>query len=158
MFVCTKFRGNVSRNFVFRGRKPPQKVGEKGGLLLKRLKFGKIFLHDYAIYLQLVLHFFFILLLLIIIIIFVKSCSHLCISRFPYIYTDNQRWSPRGHILKSLASKFKSLALASRPQVLENRPVLGSRTALFFELLKFCGALKNFFEKRFFVRSLEKNF
>ena len=55
-----------------------------------------------------------------------------------------QRWSPRGQILKSLA-------LASRPQVLENWPVLGSRTALFFELLKFCGALENFFGKRFFV-------
>ena len=37
----------------------------------------------------------------------------------------------RGHILKSLA-------LASKPQVLENCPVLGSRTALFFESLKFC--------------------
>ena len=60
-----------------------------------------------------------------------------------------QRWSPRGrpwprgrprgHILKSLASKVKSLALAlvSKPQVLENWPVLGSRTALFFEQLKF---------------------
>ena len=41
---------------------------------------------------------------------------------------NKQRWSPRGrlwprgHILKSLASK---------PQVLENCPVLGSRTALF---------------------------
>ena len=58
-------------------------------------------------------------------------------------HISNQRWSPRGHILKSLAlaSKVKSLALASRPQVLENWPVLGSRTALFFELLKFCGAL-----------------
>ena len=36
---------------------------------------------------------------------------------------------------------MKSLALASKPQVLslglENCPVLGSRTALFFELLKF---------------------
>ena len=72
-----------------------------------------------------------------------------------------QRWSPRGrpwprgrprgHILKSLASKVKSLALASRPQVLENWPVLGSRTALFFELLKFCEALEIFFGKRFFV-------
>ena len=50
-----------------------------------------------------------------------------------------QRWSPRGHILKSLAlaSKVKSLALVSKPQVLENCPVLGSRTALFFEQLKF---------------------
>ena len=55
--------------------------------------------------------------------------------------------------MKSLASasKVKSLALVSRPQVLENWPVLGSRTALFFELLKFCGALEKFFEKRFFV-------
>ena len=74
-----------------------------------------------------------------------------------------QRWSPRGrpwprgHILKSLAlalaSKVKSLALAlaSRPQVLENWPVLGSRTALFFGMLKFCGALEKFFGKRFLV-------
>ena len=68
-----------------------------------------------------------------------------------YVQDNNkQRWSPRGrpwprgHILKSLA-------LASRPQVLENWPVLGSRTALFFELLKFCGALEKFFRKRFFV-------
>ena len=77
----------------------------------------------------------------------------------------NQRWSPRGrpwsrgrpqgHILKSLAlalaSKVKSLALASRPQVLENWPVLGSRTARFFGMLKFCGALEKFFGKRFLV-------
>ena len=47
-----------------------------------------------------------------------------------------QRWSPQGrpwpreHILKSLA-------LASKPQLLENCPVLGSKTALFFEQLKF---------------------
>ena len=50
---------------------------------------------------------------------------------------------PRGHIFKSLAlalalaSKVKSLALASKPQVLENCPVLGSRTALFFKQLEF---------------------
>ena len=78
-----------------------------------------------------------------------------------------QRWSPRGRpwprgrprgqILKSLAlalaSKVKSLALAlaSRPQVLENWPVLGSRTALFFGMLKICGALEKFFGKRFLV-------
>ena len=75
-----------------------------------------------------------------------------------------QRWSPRGHILKSLAlalaSKVKSLALAlaSRPQVLENWPVLGSRTALLFELLKFCGALEKFFGKRIFVEIARKIF
>ena len=59
-----------------------------------------------------------------------------------YYIRNYQRWSPRGrpwprgrpqgHILKSLASKVKFLALASWPQVLENWPVLGSRTALFF--------------------------
>ena len=32
---------------------------------------------------------------------------------------------------------LKSLAVASKPQVLENCPVLGSRTALFFKQLKF---------------------
>ena len=44
------------------------------------------------------------------------------VAQFTRIYIFNQRWSPRGHILKSLASK---------PQVLENCPALGSRTALF---------------------------
>ena len=60
------------------------------------------------------------------------------------LFCSCQRWSPRGHILKALA-------LASRPQVLENWPILGSRTAVFFELLKFCGALEKFFGKGFFV-------
>ena len=74
-----------------------------------------------------------------------------------------QRWSPRGrpwprgrsrgHILKSLA-----LALASRPQVLENWPVLGSRTALFRGMLKFCGVLEKFFGKRFLVEIAWKIF
>ena len=59
----------------------------------------------------------------------------------------NQRWSPRGrpwprgrprgHTLKSLALASKVKSLASKPHVLENCPVLGSRTALFFEQLKF---------------------
>ena len=40
-----------------------------------------------------------------------------------------QRWSPRGHILKSLALKL---------QVLKNCPVLGSSTAVFLKSLKFC--------------------
>ena len=73
------------------------------------------------------------------------------------LHGRHQRWSsrerPRGQILKflALASKVKSLALASRPQVLENWPVLGSRTAVFFELLKFRGAFEKFFGKRYFV-------
>ena len=84
------------------------------------------------------------------------------------LYCKYQRWSPRGRpwprgrprgqILKSLASKVKSLALASRPQVLENWPVLGSRTARFFGMLKFCGALEKFFGKRFLVEIAWKIF
>ena len=72
-------------------------------------------------------------------------CIILCF--YPEFYPwprGRSRGRPRGHILKSLA-------LTSRPQVLENWLVLGSRTALFFELLKFCGALEKFLEKRFFV-------
>ena len=52
----------------------------------------------------------------------------------------------------SLASKVKSLtlALASKPQVLENCPVLGSKTALFLEWLKFCRSVEKFFSRPFF--------
>ena len=61
-----------------------------------------------------------------------------------------QRWSPRGHNLKSLASK--SL-------VLENYPVLGSRTALFFEWLKFCRSAERIFSRPlFFGDRLKKIF
>ena len=73
--------------------------------------------------------------------------------------TNKQRWSPpgcswprgrpRGHILMFLASK---------PQVLENCLVLGSRTAVFFELLKVCGAPEKFFGKRFFLEIVLKFF
>ena len=73
------------------------------------------------------------------------------------IFTNycKQRSSPRGHILKSLAlaSKLKSLALASKPQVLENWSVLGSKTAVFFELLKVCGAPEKIFGRRFFLEN-----
>ena len=61
---------------------------------------------------------------------------------------QKQRWSPRGRPWPR-GQILKSLAL--RPQVLGNWPVLGSRTAVFFELLKFCGALEKVFGKRFFV-------
>ena len=69
-----------------------------------------------------------------------------------------QRWSPRGHILKFLALASKVKSLASKPQVLENWPVLGSRTALFFELFKHCGALEKHFGKSFFVEIAWKIF
>ena len=66
-------------------------------------------------------------------------------------HSNNQRWSPRGHILKSLASKL---------QVLENWPILGSRTAvgLCLELLKFCGAPEKLFGRRFFLKITWKKF
>ena len=48
----------------------------------------------------------------------------------------SQRWSPRGQNLKSLASKVKSLTLASKPASPQKCPMLGPRTALFFDLLK----------------------
>ena len=68
-----------------------------------------------------------------------------------------QRWSPRGrpwprgHILKSLA-------LASKPQVLESCPVLGSRTALFFEWVKFCRSAEKCFSRPFFLEIDGKKF
>ena len=69
-----------------------------------------------------------------------------------------QRWSPRGRILKSLASKVKSLALASKPQVLESFPVLGSRKALFFEWLKFSRSAEKFFSRPSFLEIAWKKF
>ena len=53
----------------------------------------------------------------------------------------------------SLASKtyFKVLGLGLEGQVLGLGHEASSPTALFFELLKFCGALEKFFGKRFFV-------
>ena len=41
LYVCTQFRGNRSRDFGFRTRKPPRKIGVKSGLSQKRLKYGK---------------------------------------------------------------------------------------------------------------------
>ena len=41
LYVCTTFRGNTSRDFGFRIRKPPRKFGVKSGLSQKRLKCGK---------------------------------------------------------------------------------------------------------------------
>ena len=56
---------------------------------------------------------------------------------------------PQEHILKSLA-------LASKPQVPKNCPVLGSRTALFFEGLKFCRSAKKCFSRPFFFGDRRK--
>ena len=72
------------------------------------------------------------------------------------------RERPRGHILKSLAlvSKVESLAvaLASKPQVLENCSILGSRTGLFFELIELCRSPEKIFEGLIFWRSPENIF
>ena len=40
-YVCTKFRGNRSRDFGFMTQKPPRKFGVKSGLSQKRLKYDK---------------------------------------------------------------------------------------------------------------------
>ena len=41
LYVCTQFRGNRSRDFGFRTRKPPRKFGVKSGLSQKQLKYSK---------------------------------------------------------------------------------------------------------------------
>ena len=57
-----------------------------------------------------------------------------------------------------MASKVKSLALVSKPQVVENCPVLGLKTATFFKSLKFCRLPeKKLLKIFFFWRSPEKN-
>ena len=51
LYVCNKFRGNRSRDFGFRTRKPPRKVGVKSSFSQKRLKYGKkyfIWLYFYS--------------------------------------------------------------------------------------------------------------
>ena len=73
------------------------------------------------------------------IIAFYQQCSS-----YNYSKHSCQRWCSREHI-------FKSLALASKPQVLENCPVLGSRTALFFEWLKFCRWAEKCFSRPIFL-------
>ena len=73
------------------------------------------------------------------------------------IFGKKQRCSPRGRLWPR-GQILKSLALASKPQVLETCSVLGSRTALFFELLKFFGASEKFFRNRFFVEFAWKIF
>ena len=57
-----------------------------------------------------------------------------------------------------LASKVKSLTLSSKPQVLENCSVLGSRTALFFELLKFCRLPEKNFKRCLLLENARKTF
>ena len=44
LYICTQFRGNRSRDFGFRTRKPPRKFGVKRDLSQKRLKCGKKYL------------------------------------------------------------------------------------------------------------------
>ena len=41
LYVCTQFRGNRSRDFGFRTRKPPGKFGIENGFSQKRLRYGK---------------------------------------------------------------------------------------------------------------------
>ena len=108
----------------------------------------------------------FIFAILVLVIGYLHSLVVFWLCRSVLIWYWHQRWSPRGrpwprgHNLKSLASKVKFLA--SKTQVLESWPVLGLRTALFLELLKVCGAPEKFFGNRFFLeiawKFLLKNF
>ena len=71
----------------------------------------------------------------------------------------HQRWSPRGRPWPQGRPRghiFKSLSLASKPQVLENCRVLGSRTALVFEWLKVCRSAEKCFSRPFFVGDRRK--
>ena len=47
MYVFTKFRGSMSRDFGFKTRKLPKKFGVKIGLFQKRREYGKNILHGY---------------------------------------------------------------------------------------------------------------
>ena len=60
--------------------------------------------------------------------------------------------------VESSRTPFEVLGLEGQVLGLENWPTLGSRTALFFELLKFCEALEKFFGKRYFVEIAWKIF
>ena len=74
------------------------------------------------------------------------------------------KWSPwggfRGHILKpmALASKVKSLASASKPQVLQNCLFSAQEQHYFWKRQNFENRLKNFFENRFFGDRLKSDF
>ena len=75
---------------------------------------------------------------------------------FPYVALIPDVESPRTHFeVLGLGLEGKSLTLASKPQVLENWSVLGWRTALLFESLKFCEAPKKFLEDFFFCNCLK---
>ena len=58
--------------------------------------------------------------------------------------------------VKSLRTHFKVLGLVQKPQLFENFPVLVSRTAIFFESIKFCRLPEKCFWKTFFW-GCEKN-
>ena len=67
----------------------------------------------------------------------------------------------RGGVLKDVLSPNRVLEdtfSSPWPQVLENCLVLGSRTALFFEWLKFCRSAENCFLERFFLEIDGKKF
>ena len=64
-----------------------------------------------------------------------------------------QKWSPRG---RRRGHIFKFLALASNPKVLKNCLVLGLRTALFFEWLKFCKSTEKCFSRPFFFLEIDR--
>ena len=102
---------------------------------------------------------------------FTNLAIFLAFTSYDRVSLPQYRFSVRNQhqLLMRKTSKWHSLSevessrtyfevLGLEGQVLENWPVLGSRTALFFELLKFCGALENFFGRLFFVEIAWKIF
>ena len=69
--------------------------------------------------------------------------------RVPVCYDISQRWSPRGHIWSPWPRRSSPWPEASSPRKL---------ACLFFELLKFCGALEKNFWKTFFCGDCLKIF
>ena len=83
------------------------------------------------------------------------ECLSLIANRKQLPYKVHHRFSQsiRGGVLEDTFWSPLSLvkSLASKPQVLKNCPVLGSRTALFFESLKFCRSPEKIFWKPIFL-------
>ena len=75
-------------------------------------------------------------------------------SRFSTYILIAEVESSRTSLALRKSSRKHFDALASKPQVLENCPVLGSRTAVFFELLKFWRSPEKIFEDLVFGEHL----
>ena len=72
--------------------------------------------------------------------------------------TNKTLLKPRGHNLKPLASKVKSLSMVSKPGSRRRHPVLGSRQHYFLTFWKWAKVMTNFVSSWRTPESLRKNF